>query len=104
MLGTFLGTVYLDHASQTNKFISLNNIEKGNILKRIGYTSNVDVPKTTWRIKGLKKWVHESISMFILILDKDDNSIVDEGLVGILDAYNTGCNTPSSRYNQVLET
>lgn len=40
--------------------------------------------------------------MFTLILGKDDDSIVDEDLVGILDSYNTRCNTPSFKYAQEL--
>ena len=41
--------------------------------------------------------------MFTLILGKDDDSIVDVGLVGILGAYNTVCRTPSFTYAQALE-
>ena len=74
------------------------------ILRRVGYTKNAEVPKTLWRIKGFNKCMKEDISMFTLILSKDDDSIVDEGLVGILDAYNTRHNTPSFRYVQALET
>ena len=104
MLGTSIGIVYLDHASQANRFRGLHTVHQGNIFKGIRYTTNPKLPKTPWRIKGFRKFMKEVISMFTLILGKDDNSIVVEGLVGILDAYNTRRSTHSFIYAWALET
>nr|KUM47605.1 hypothetical protein ABT39_MTgene5791 [Picea glauca]QHR90433.1 hypothetical protein Q903MT_gene4457 [Picea sitchensis] len=102
MLATSLGTVVLSPEVQEKIYRNLNDTQKGAILNKLVYNQGAaQVSSTPWKIKNLAKWAQESISMFTLILGRDDDAIVDESLVAILDLYHSRP-APSFRYAEAL--
>lgn len=55
----------------------------------------------TSRNTNAAKWAQKPLSMFTRILGKEDDAVIDEGLVAIRDVYN-GRPTPSFRYAEAL--
>lgn len=59
------------------------------------------VPPTLWRVKNFSKWDRYFLSIFTLLLGKEEDVVVYEGLVAIMGIYNRNP-TPYSRYAQAI--
>lgn len=56
---------------------------------------------TLWSVKNFSKWDHDSFSLVTLILGKEVDVVIDEGLVFIIDIY-YGNPAPYFRYVKVI--
>ena len=69
--------------------MNIPNEKKDDIFKNISYNQvTTDIPPLPFNIMNFLNWAHESISMFILTLGRDDEAMLDEIVIAIFELFN----------------
>lgn len=100
MLETQLGTTAFSPKIKITRYLSMTDDQRRALVRKL-WPNQTPLPNNPppYKTKLFPKWVQESISLFSLVLGREDYSNVDESMLAILELFRGPHNqVPAFRY------